>query len=77
VRPDEAAVTEGDVIDALSHLDPIWDELFPDEQKRIVQLLVERVEVHPEGAEVRIRSDGLTSLVIELREDEAAQEVVS
>jgi site-specific DNA recombinase len=78
-RLEEATVTERDVVDALSRLDPVWDELFPDEQKRIVQLLVERVEVHPEGAEVRIRSDGLTSLVLELREEEAVtvQEVVS
>jgi len=76
-RLDEATVTERDVVDALSRLDPVWDELFPDEQKRIVQLLVERVDVHAEGAEVRIRSDGLTSLVLELREEEAVQEVVS
>ena len=26
-------------------LDPLWDELFPAEQARIVQLLVERVDV--------------------------------
>ena len=28
-------------------LDPLWDELFPAEQARIVQLLVERVDCSP------------------------------
>ena len=42
-----ADVTEAEVREALLQLDPLWDELFPAEQARIVQLLVERVEVGP------------------------------
>jgi site-specific DNA recombinase len=64
-------VTERDVIDALERLDPIWEELFPLEQHRIVSLLVERVEVHEDGLEVRLRGDGLRSIVAELRRDES------
>ena len=60
------AVTERDVMDALEQLDPIWQELFPGEQARIVQLLVQRVDVHTDGLEVRLRADGLRSLVAEL-----------
>ncbi len=60
------AITERDVIDALERLDPVWDALFPAEQARIVQLLIERVEVSPDGLEVRIRGEGLRSLVAEL-----------
>ncbi len=59
-------VSEQDVIDALERLDPVWDELFPAEQARIVGLLVERVEVHPDGIELRLRTEGLRSLVAEL-----------
>ena len=44
------------------------DELFPAEQARIVQLLVERVEVQPDRLNVRLRTAGLTKLVDELRE---------
>ncbi len=33
-------VTERDVIDALERLDPIWEELFPAEQARIVLQIV-------------------------------------
>ena len=38
-------LSEAEVRDALQRLDPLWDELFPAEQARIVQLLVERVDV--------------------------------
>jgi hypothetical protein len=45
-------------------------ELFPVEQARIVQLLVERVDVQEEAIEVRIRADGLAGLVAELRQQD-------
>jgi site-specific DNA recombinase len=46
----------------------VWNELFPVEQARIVQLLVERVDVREDALEVRIRAEGLVSLVGELRQ---------
>jgi DNA invertase Pin-like site-specific DNA recombinase len=42
-------LTEADVREALHRFDPLWDELFPAEQARIVQLLAERVDVSPAG----------------------------
>ena len=60
-------IDEADVRDALNQLDPLWDELFPAEQARIVQLLVERVDVSPDGADIRLRTEGLTNLVADLR----------
>jgi hypothetical protein len=59
-------LTEADVRDALERLDPLWDELFPAEQARIIQLLVERVDIGAEGADIRLRTQGLTSLVADL-----------
>lgn len=52
---------------ALREIDPVWNELFPAEQVRIVELLVERVDVAPEGLTIRLRTEGLTSLVAELQ----------
>jgi class 3 adenylate cyclase len=46
----------------------VWNELFPAEQTRIVQLLIERVDVGEEALEIRIRAEGLASLVGELRQ---------
>jgi site-specific DNA recombinase len=56
-------VTEDEAREALVQLDPLWDELFPAEQARIVQLLVERVDVRMNGVEVRLRPNGLAGLV--------------
>jgi hypothetical protein len=59
-------LTEADVRDALERFDPLWDELFPAEQARIVHLLVTRVDISTEGADIRLRTQGLTSLVADL-----------
>jgi DNA invertase Pin-like site-specific DNA recombinase len=56
-------VTEQEVLLALDRIEPLWDELFPAERARIVRLLVDRVDVRAEGAAVRLRLDGLGSLV--------------
>jgi hypothetical protein len=60
-------ISEAEVREALLRLDPLWDELFPAEQARIVQLLVDRVDVSPTGADIRLRTEGLTNLVADLR----------
>lgn len=43
-------------------LDPLWDELFPAEQARIVALLAERVDIGESELNVRLRVDGLADL---------------
>jgi site-specific DNA recombinase len=65
-------ITEAEVRDALEQLDPLWDELFPAEQAKIVQLLVERVDVQEEGVEICFRVDGLASLVEDFKNDREA-----
>ena len=66
-------VGEQEVIGALASLDPVWEELFPAEQERIVQLLVRRVEVGPDGLDLELRAEGLESLALELRSQERAE----
>jgi site-specific DNA recombinase len=61
---------EQEVIGALASLDPVWEELFPAEQERIVQLLVRRVEIGPDGLDLELRAEGLESLALELRSQE-------
>ena len=41
--------------------------MFPAEQARIVRSLVERVDVSPAGADIRLRLDVLACLVRDLR----------
>lgn len=64
----DETISESEVREALQDMDPIWDELFPYEQARVLQLLVERVEVHPSGLEIKFRMDGLETLVAEIGE---------
>ena len=65
-RAEQDDITEDEAREALLQLDPLWDELFPAEQARIVQLLVERVDVGIDGVSLRLRADGLAGLVHEV-----------
>jgi site-specific DNA recombinase len=65
-RAEAPGLTEADTRMALEQLEPLWDELFPAEHARIIQLLVERVEVSPGGADIRLRVGGLASLARDL-----------
>jgi hypothetical protein len=66
-RQDIEGLSESDVREALGRFDSLWDELFPAEQARIIQLLVERVQVHEAGVDISLRAGGLTGLVADLR----------
>jgi hypothetical protein len=65
-RRETPDLTEREVRDALHRLDPLWDELFPAEQARIMRALVDRVVVGPAGADIRLRVEGLAGLVKDL-----------
>jgi DNA invertase Pin-like site-specific DNA recombinase len=67
----KASVPQRDVVACISEFAPLWDELFPVEQARIVRLLVERVDVGPDHIAVRLRAQGLQTLVAQLRTTDA------
>ena len=52
--------------EALAALDPLWAELFPAEQARIIQLLIERVDIGTNGLKLRFRDKGLAQMVAEV-----------
>lgn len=60
-------LTEQQVGDELRRFDELWSQLFPAEQARIVQLLVARVDLSETGADITLRTQGLASLVQDLR----------
>jgi hypothetical protein len=67
-RESDGEISEREVTVLIADFAPVWAELFPAEQARIVQLLVERVDVQEDALEVRIRAEGPASLVAELRQ---------
>jgi hypothetical protein len=59
-------MTESEVRNALQEFEPLWSQLFPTEQARIIELLVERVDVRTDRVEIKLRIAGVTSLLSEL-----------
>jgi hypothetical protein len=67
----EGEQPEREVVQRVTDFAPLWDELFPAEQARIVRLLVERVDLSADGMHVLLRAEGLQTLVEELQSREA------
>lgn len=59
-------IPEREIIDLLTRLDPIWEELFPLEQNRLLKLLVETIVVTANGIDLQLRVSGMGALVDEL-----------
>ena len=49
----------------------MWDELYPAEQTRILRLLIERIDVAPDGISISLHAAGIRSLVAGLADQEA------
>ncbi len=65
-RQHDQDVTADEVREALLQVDPLWDELFPAEQARIMALLVERIDITATGLDIKLRVDGLPGLACEV-----------
>ncbi|TAN64034.1 MAG: recombinase family protein [Magnetospirillum sp.] len=59
-------IPPADLRAALDRFEAVWDELFPAEQARLLQLLIEQVRIAPDGAEIRLRAEGLASVVADI-----------
>jgi len=70
----DKGISENHVRSALVEFEPLWAELFPAVQARIIDLLVERIDLSPTGIDIRLRVDGLTSLFNDLRAATASQQ---
>jgi len=65
-QPECNGLAEDEVRGALAALDPLWTELFPAEQARIIQLLIDRVDIGTDGLKLRFRDKGLAQMVAEV-----------
>lgn len=65
----ESSVTETEVKAALNHFDILWDELYPAEQARIIQLIVSGVVVHPHKLIINLYPAGMASVLREMLPD--------
>jgi DNA invertase Pin-like site-specific DNA recombinase len=73
---DQEDIPQADAIAALQQFSQLWEQLFPGEQARIIQLLVRRVTVTAEGLVIDLRTDGIAGVMRQMmtpRQLEAAE----
>jgi hypothetical protein len=61
------SVDLSEVTKALQQLDPVWEVLYPEEQSRVMELLVETVTVSKESVDIHFRANGIERIVEELK----------
>jgi muramidase (phage lysozyme) len=59
-------LNKGDVMTALKNLNEAWNYLYQAEQRKIVRLLVNAVEIHENGLKLNLNLDGFDNLLMEL-----------
>ncbi len=62
-------LSERTILQALRKFESLWDELFPAEQSRILNLLVEKISVHTDKLIMTLRPLGMISLLHEIMSD--------
>ena len=55
---------------AFKDIDSFWNELFPEERIRLLNLLVKSVVVKEDGISIIIKTEGMRSLIKELQQDD-------
>jgi DNA invertase Pin-like site-specific DNA recombinase len=66
-QPDCEGLAEDEVRKALTEFEPLWAVLFPAEQARIIELLIERVDIGADGLKLSFRDKGLSQVVADVR----------
>lgn len=76
IRKNGAAVREDMAVMAMRQLGNVWEQLYPAEQHRIVNLMIERVDIVPGGLKVKWRELGWKDLIEEFAPDSIGAELV-
>ena len=67
IRAQHPDISEPEVVLRLREIGTVWEQLFPEERRRIVRLLIERVTLGDAGIEITWRAAGWPTLASELR----------
>lgn len=60
-------ITEDEVRQSLQSVEAVRDHLYHKEQARLLQLFVEKMRVEPEGVHIDGRTNGINSLMLDLK----------
>lgn len=61
------SITEKEVREGLQSIEAVWDHLYQKERARLLQLFIEKIRVEPEGVHIDMRTNGINSLVLDLK----------
>ncbi len=50
-----------------SDFDPVWEVLYPEEQRRILELLIDSITVNKKEVAIQFRANGIEQIVDELK----------
>jgi len=62
----DATISEPNVVLAMRNFSVVWDELFPQERHRLVQLLIARVQLREDGIDIEWHAQGWGTFMAEL-----------
>ena len=69
-------IEEAQAVLALHRLGQVWEQLFPAERQRLVQLMIERIELHEQGLHIRWRPVGWCELLGEFTPESIGPELI-
>ncbi|WNO10507.1 recombinase family protein [Teredinibacter sp. KSP-S5-2] len=67
LREEKTDLTKKDVAEGLQSIESLWGHLYHTEQARLIQLFVEKIQLFEDGISIRLRPNGITNLVSEIR----------
>ncbi|CAJ3061813.1 resolvase domain-containing protein [Burkholderia pseudomallei] len=76
VRQNHPEIDEPTTVLAMRQLGEVWKQLFPEEQVRLINLLIERIDVLPDGIDIAWREIGWKELAGELAPDTIGSEML-
>ena len=76
IQRNGAQITEDMAVMAMHRLGEVWERLYPAERHRIVNLMLERVDIVPGGLKVSWRELGWKALIVEFAPDSIGAELV-
>jgi len=77
IKKNGAQVDEASAVMAMVKLGDVWEQLFPAERHRIVNLMIERVDLVPGGLKVKWHELGWKALIGEFTPDSIGAELVA
>jgi DNA invertase Pin-like site-specific DNA recombinase len=76
VQRNGAQITEAVAVMAMHRLGEVWEQLYPAERHRIVNLMIERVDIVPGGLKVKWHELGWKELIGEFAPDSIGAELI-